>query len=69
MYIYLQFCHCLFLRSNLNNNFYDVVLEYLTKIEPLNIEWMHSIWYVRYTIGVHKITVTLTAPDIYEVGR
>ena len=31
MYIYLEICHCLFFRSNLNKNVYNVVLEYTPK--------------------------------------
>ena len=31
MYIYLEICHCLFFRSNLNKNVYNVVLEYTLK--------------------------------------
>ena len=31
MYIYLEICHCLVFRSNLNKNVYNVVLEYTSK--------------------------------------
>ena len=35
MYIYLQFCHCLFIRSNLNK-LYNVVLEYTLPAPDIN---------------------------------
>ena len=39
-------------------------------MKPLNIEWIHSIWYMRYIFrGVHKIKVYLKVSDVYKVDR
>ena len=64
MYIFLEIC-------DLNDKNKQECVQHGFKIyftKAPNVDWMHSIWYVRYTfIGFHKITVSLKASDYFKI--